>query len=278
MVQTKKDDSDLTLFFDTMYSNTNNAVNKKIYSQFISSIEESDVPVLASLVEQCQGLEVKEKQKVQELWNLKLAESIEPVAADNPYLPDIVGEEVAALAAVAWTKGSRGVDCRPKVYDSVSKSWKLCDTGSMVTAVKKGPHDKLDETRYLQAVNGSKIQCYGKKEIEVRLGRKTYTIEAIVADVSQDILGWDFLQKYKLNWEWSQFGDLYLVDKKAKSRNLVKFHALPAYEQMSLVGEVDSVHAADIVVDNSVTEFEIASMKLLGAEEEKELNKYLENS
>ena len=110
MVQTKKEDSDLSLFFDTMYSNTNNTVNKKIYSHFISSIEETDVPVLASLIEQCQK-EVSGKEKIQEIWSLKIYEALESIAADNPYLPDIVGEEIDPLTAVAWTKGSRGADC-----------------------------------------------------------------------------------------------------------------------------------------------------------------------
>ena len=254
-----------------MYSN-NPSGNKKIYSQFVSSIEseEIEVPILASLVEQCRSLEVSQKEKVQQNWSERIFSELEPIAADNPYLPDITGEEVSALEAIAWTRGSRGVDCRPKIFNGISKSWMLCDTGSMVTAVKRGPDDKLDESRYLQAVNGSKIKCFGKKEIQIRLGRKTYTIEAVIADIKQDILGWDFLAKYRLNWKWAQFGDLYLVDSKARIKAPVKFVALPASQQMALLGELPAENSSGAEVQNFVTEFEVASMKLLDKEKEPE--------
>ena len=53
--------------------------------------------------------------------------------------------------------------------------------------------------RLLIAVNGSKIQSYGFRDIIVKIGRKTYKIPAIICDVAQDILGFDFVTKYKLN-------------------------------------------------------------------------------
>ena len=132
-----------------------------------------------------------------------------------------MGQEVDPWDVIAWVEGARNVDCRPKVFDGQSKTWKLCDSGSMVTVIKKGPNDILDESRMLKAVNGSPIKCYGKKEVQIRLGRKTYPVEAVIADVNQDILGWDFLAKHKLNWEWSDFGELFLIDKKGRSKLLL---------------------------------------------------------
>ena len=186
--------------------------------------------MLSTLVERC--LNSENKSEIQNDWNRRVAEEINEIASINPYLPDLpIGEEIQALEAVAWVNGPRrGVDCRPKVFDGQSRTWKLCDSGSMVTVIKKGPDDILDQSRILQAVNGSAIKCYGKKTIQIRLGRKTYEIDAIIADVNQDILGWDFLSKHKLNWEWSEFGDLFLIDKKAQSKIPVKFFTLPPDE------------------------------------------------
>ena len=51
----------------------------------------------------------------------------------------------------------------------------------------------------------------------VKIGRKTYDVNAVICDVEQDILGMDFLDRYKLGFEWDDFDqtELYLVDKKA---------------------------------------------------------------
>ena len=211
---------DLDLLFDTLYENDKNQ-DGKLYSKYISTIDSNEEPILASLIERYRKEE--ESFTVQEKWKEKITSEIDAIAHVNPFLPIWEpGQEVSALEAVSWVQGSK-LDCRPKVFDGNSKSWKLCDSGSMVTVVKKTDNDKIDKSKYLQAVNGSAIKCYGSKEIEVRLGRKTYTVKAIIADVTQDILGWDFLGKNKLNWEWSDFGDLFLVDRKANTKTEVKF-------------------------------------------------------
>ena len=115
-------------------------------------------------------------------------------------------------------------------------------------------------------VNGSNISVYGQKEVSVRLGRKMYKINAIVADVEQDILGWDFFQKFKLDFIWSKFGDLQLRDKKAKITADVKCIALPsnAHFRASSIREV----AACVGQSAEEVAFEVASMKVLGAEPE----------
>ena len=69
----------------------------------------------------------------------------------------------------------------------------------MLTVVRKGPEDKIDKTKVLQAVNGSPIKSYGQKEVEIRINRKTYSILATIADVQQDIIGWDFITQHKLD-------------------------------------------------------------------------------
>ena len=63
----------------------------------------------------------------------------------------------------------------------------------MVSCVPKSPDDKLDRNTTLRTADGRPMQTYGKKKVTVQLGRKAYTIEAIVTDVSQRILGMDFL-------------------------------------------------------------------------------------
>ena len=174
-------------------------IKTNTYSKLIK-INKTETPVLSSLVERCQRKEV-DKEKIQESWVESCRLAVNSIAEVNPYLPEIVaGDEVSAFKAATWVNGSRGgLDCRPKVFDGVSKTYKLCDTGSMVTVVKKSETDKIDFGKTLKAVNGSSIAVYGQKEIYVRLGRKHYKIDAIIADVEQDILGWDFFNKYRLD-------------------------------------------------------------------------------
>ena len=181
------------------------------------------------------------------------------------------GQEVPAVHAVAWVNGSRGggFDCRPKVFDGVSKSWKLCDTGSMVTVIKRDKDDKIDYSKVLQAVNGSNIAVYGQKEISVRIGRKNYDIKATIADVEQDILGWDFFSKHKLSFDWSPFGDLELVDKKANIRATLKCIAVPSDRlQAAAVKDIQSMYSSAEAVA-----FEVASMKMLSPEDKAEVSK-----
>ena len=112
-----------------------------------------------------------------------------------------VGEVISAAEALGWNKSQQGVDIRPRLVDKATKVARLIDTGSMITATAKGPDDKVDESIKLVAVNGSEIKTYGVKEIQVKIGRKSYNMPAVVCDVKQDILGMDFITKFKLNFE-----------------------------------------------------------------------------
>ena len=92
-------------------------------------------------------------------------------------------ESLPAFMAVDWEVGAMGVDMRPHLFDASSKSWLLIDSGSQVTAVKPDPGDQVSPGLFLRAVNGSRIQCFGYKDIVVQLGRKAYQMRAIKADI-----------------------------------------------------------------------------------------------
>ena len=143
---------------------------------------------------------------------LEIASTVDPYRDD---LPD--GTIVRAVDAAAWSRG-RNVDIRPRLHDNSTGTDRLVDSGSQISVIKKSPQDKVDPTLRLIAVNGSKIDTYGVKELVVKIGRKSYPIQAVVCDVQQDILGMDFINKFKLNFEWDQFdqSELYLVDRKAQ--------------------------------------------------------------
>ena len=114
----------------------------KIYSKYINKNKEVE-SVISSVVERCPKDEVDwgiSRSK----WEIAVSQALEQAAPINPYLQNLpIDEEIYALDAIAWVKGSQNVDCRPKVYDGVTKSWKLLDTGSAVTVIKKVPKTKL---------------------------------------------------------------------------------------------------------------------------------------
>ena len=184
-----------------------------------------------------------------------------------------VGEIISAADAVGWDKASKGVDVRPRLVDK-SGNARLIDSGSMVTATARQPGDKPDSSRKLIAVNGSVIQTYGTREISLRIGRKTYSIQAIISDVSQDILGMDFLNKYKLGLEWDDFdqSELLLVDKKADSKTPLQIITVPSdMQRVGFVGEDDD--KVRITADKSQeAAFELACMKQLDPETKTKLS------
>ena len=119
------------------------------------------------------------------------------------------------------------VDLRPHIWDATLKQYLLVDSGSQVTAVKPDPGDIPIPGKFLKAVNGSKIKCYGQKEIKVKIGRKGYPFLAIKADVDNTVLGWDFVRHHRLDLVWNEWGDQCIVDKKAKISKILQFRSLP---------------------------------------------------
>ena len=59
--------------------------------------------------------------------------------------------------------------------------------------------DVVDKSIKLQTVDGSPFECYGRKELKIRIGRKEYSIPAVIAKVKAPILGWNFIRKYRLD-------------------------------------------------------------------------------
>ena len=153
---------------------------------------------------------------------------IEPEIPIQPEIP--IGEIIPSIEAVNWKdKGYSQVDIRPRLVDSSSGEARLLDSGAQLSAAMKGPEDKVDNAVRLVAVNGSRIPTYGTKELVIKMGRQTYRIQAVICDVKQDILGFDFITKYKLGLEWDDFDqtELFVVDKRAKIKAPVKIVTVP---------------------------------------------------
>ena len=136
--------------------------------------------------------------------SIQMAAAIEPEPSLNVYESDLpVGMIVPTVDAVGWSAGYRNVDVRPRLVDKATGQARLIDSGAQITATRKLPGDEIDNSVRLVAVNGSKIHTYGVRNIEVKIGRKSYDIQAIICDIEQDILGMDFINKFKLGFEHS---------------------------------------------------------------------------
>ena len=137
-------------------------------------------------------------------------------------------ESLPAFQAVHWQMGKLGVDLRPHVFDKTLNKWLLLDSGSQCTAFPPDPGDKEDPKLFLRAVNGTRIKCFGYKNIEVKIGRKMYPFLAIKADVETPVLGWDFVKHHKLDLVWNNWGDLTVRDRKAKITSVLDFKSMPS--------------------------------------------------
>ena len=149
-----------------------------------------------------------------------------------------VGHEVSAIEAI--TRRELGdMDIRPRIFDKLSKTWILLDSGSCVSCSPKQPNDIPDPSFKLKAVNGNAITTYGTRNIHLQIGRKRYSIQAVIADIPQTIFGWDIFKKYSLGLEWNQWGDLLLTDNKAKISSLLKHvvvdQSIPQIERISVI-------------------------------------------
>ena len=127
----------------------------------------------------------------------------------------------------------------------MTNEWLLIDSGAMLTVFPRTryPQAKMDENQSIRAINRSRINTYGQTSIQVRIGRKTYNHVAIIADVDQPVLGWDFCKKILLSLVWNEFGDLELWDQKAKIR---------APLQMSTNGNWPKLAGCTVMEDNTL--------------------------
>ena len=94
-------------------------------------------------------------------------ESESRVKIDERDIP--AGEIIPTIEAVDWS--NKNVDIRPRLVDSSNGEVRLLDSGAQISATKKRPEDKADNSINLIAVNGSKIQSYGYRDIEVKINQ-----------------------------------------------------------------------------------------------------------
>ena len=161
-------------------------------------------------------------------YNLSVA-AMQIAAEVDPFEPNLpVGSVIPAVEAASWIR--KGADIRPRLKDSATGQFRLIDTGAQISATCKGPNDVIDNTIKLVAVNGSRINTYGVRKIKVKIHRKTYEIDAVVCDIGQDILGMDFLSKFKLGFVWDDFdqSELYIYDRKAQIKEKLQIVTVPS--------------------------------------------------
>ena len=163
--------------------------------------------------------------------------------------------EAEKMKGVDW-------DMRPHVFDKQTNSYLLLDTGAQCSAFPPDPGDKPDPKLALKAVNGSRMKCYGFKEVEVQVNRKTYRIKVIKTDVKTPILGWDFVRRHRVGIGWSEFGDALFIDRRNNIRAVMKYKA---------VLHSDLVRISEVKVESSEKSpqtilFETASMEALAEE------------
>ena len=124
---------------------------------------------------------------------------------------------VNVMADIAATSGQ--FDLRPRVFDQLSASWLLIDSGAACTVYPVQNCSQIppiDKTKSLQAVNGTKIETYGKQRVKFKFGAKTYEYDVIVARVPEIICGWDFIANFKLDLVWNPQGKCQLEDRNHK--------------------------------------------------------------
>ena len=199
--------------YDNLYS------IKQIHTPFYHT-NESEVPSIAS-VKWCPS----NKQKLHETFQNQIRAEIEKVAEYNPLVS--IPEILPSVAASEWPDGHQGFDTRPRFLDPLSGNHCLIDSGSAITAIAAGPDDKVRPDLALVAANGTLIECCGYKKVTFQIGRKQYEITAAIAKIKDTIIGWDFIKKFRLSFWWSNWGDCYLYDRKAKIKKLLEYVTLP---------------------------------------------------
>ena len=120
--------------------------------------------------------------KKENKWEDIIQPQISPTVLPAP-------SELPAMWAVRHPEGAQGVDFRPHLWDDEAKSFCLVDSGSQVTAWPADPGDQVVPSMRLKAVNGSKIDCFGHKDIAIKIGRKEYKFRAIKANIQTPVLG-----------------------------------------------------------------------------------------
>ena len=91
--------------------------------------------------------------------------------------------------------------CLLRIYDPITSTAYLIDTGADISIIpaKRGHSPPLPSLRNLFAANGSAIPIYGEQILVLSLNlRRTFSHSFIVGDVTQPIIGSDFLDKFDI--------------------------------------------------------------------------------
>ena len=87
-----------------------------------------------------------------------------PVFNETPVSnPEIIG----AAQAMQWIPGFKKKDMRPRILEKRSGKHYLVDSGSAISVVPAGPDDVVDPSLHLLTVSGQRVECCGKKEVEI---------------------------------------------------------------------------------------------------------------
>ena len=205
-----------------------------------------------------------------------------------------IGSIIPSIEALHWSHKS-DCDIRPRLVDKSTGEARLVDSGSMISVTKKEPDDKIDNSIRLIAVNGSRIDAYGVRNIEFKIGRKSYKMPAVICDVKQDILGQDFVDKFKMGFEWDDVdqSEYFIVDKRAKIKaklqivtvasDLPRVHYLEHPSESASPSSQGDINSGNSQVssspsgeaflprlDNQSIEFQVSCMKRLAEEEDQQ--------
>ena len=177
----------------------------------------------SSLTSIKQSLNSSDQPTIKERYLVHSTRFIQCQSNHDPFSPEVM----TAFEALSHEDGVNNVDIRPRVLDSNTGEHTLLDSGSQCTVIKPDPGDVPDPSISLESVSGHKLKCYGKKEIRIKIGRKEFPIMAVKAQVKETILGWDFVKRHRLGFEWSEFGDIYIFDKKSGISSPLKYTSIP---------------------------------------------------
>ena len=180
---------------------------------------------------------------------------------------DTPPESLPAFQAMDWQPGQQGVDLRPHLWDPNADRFMLVDSGSQCCAWPPDPGDKVDPSITLRAVNGTRLKCYGVKEVEIKLGRKAYKMNVIKSDVEKPIIGWNFMKRYKLAMDWNEWGDVCLIDKKANTQTILHYRSVPYQEARSSASLRVRTDTATGDKSTVQTMFEMAAMQSFASDE-----------
>ena len=86
------------------------------------------------------------------------------------------------------------------IHDVTTKQKWLIDWGAVLSIMPPTLAQRLNEPTemQLQAANGSRIRCYGVRQMPIHLADRKVSFPITIADVKQPILGADFLAKFYL--------------------------------------------------------------------------------